>query len=66
MNEQEKESIENIHSIAFAAINQIKYWHKYGALGSTDSLKSAFECIVDICKKHMEEDNTNASDTSSN
>ncbi len=53
---QDRENIkalENIHSTAFAAINQIAYWKKWNDRGNIDSLKIAFECILEICENNI-------------
>jgi hypothetical protein len=51
----EREALQNVHNIAFAAVNQINYWKKYGAIGSLDSLQAAFNGIIEICEKQMKE-----------
>jgi hypothetical protein len=51
MNEQLAKALEDIHSTAFAAMNQIAYWKKRGDRGDIESLKAAFEIILKLCEE---------------
>jgi len=57
-----EETLQDIHSIAFAAINQINYWKRQrGGLiykpSDLDSLKTAFEGILEKSEELMPKEN---------
>jgi hypothetical protein len=48
-----QDALQDIHSIAFAARNQIRYWQRFNISPDVGSLKIALEGIIDLCEKHM-------------